>query len=42
MTPHALRHKAAIDIPCVGIDTKLRFDRRDLDRWIDRARREGL
>ena len=42
MTPHALRHKAAVDIPCVRIDTKLRFDRRDLDRYIDRAKREGL
>jgi hypothetical protein len=42
MTPHALRHKAAVDIPCVRIDAKLRFDRRDLDRYIDRAKREGL
>jgi len=42
MTPHALRHKAAVDIPCVRIDTKLRFDRHDLDRYIDRAKREGL
>jgi hypothetical protein len=42
MTPHALRHKAALDIPCVRIDTKLRFDRRDLDRYIDRAKREGV
>jgi hypothetical protein len=42
MTPHALRHKAAIDIPCVRIDAKLRFDRRDLDRYIDRAKREGV
>jgi hypothetical protein len=42
MTPHALRHKAAVEIPCVRIDTKLRFDRRDLDRYIDRAKREGL
>ena len=42
MTPHALRHKAGVDIPCVRIDTKLRFDRRDLDRYIDRAKREGL
>jgi hypothetical protein len=42
MTPHALRHKAAVDIPCVRIDTRLRFDRRDLDRYIDRAKREGL
>lgn len=39
---HALRHKAAVDIPCVRIDTKLRFDRRDLDRYIDRAKREGV
>jgi hypothetical protein len=42
MTPHALRHKAAVDIPCVRIDAKLRFDRRDLDGYIDRAKREGL
>ena len=42
MSPHALRHKAAVDIPCVRIDAKLRFDRRDLDRYIDRAKREGL
>jgi hypothetical protein len=42
MTVHALRHRAGIEIPCVRIDSKLRFDRRDLDRWIDRAKREGL
>jgi hypothetical protein len=42
MTPHSLRHKAAVDIPCVRIDTKLRFDRRDLDRYIDGAKREGI
>jgi hypothetical protein len=42
MTAHALRHKASVDIPCVRIDTKLRFDRRDLDRYIDRAKREGV
>lgn len=42
MTTHALRHKAAIDIPCVRIDSKLRFDRRDLDRYIDQAKREGV
>src|SRR6266404_5244261 len=41
MTCHALRHKAAIEIPCVRIDSKLRFDRRDLDRYIDCAKREG-
>jgi hypothetical protein len=42
MAPHALRHKAGVDIPCVRIDTKLRFDRRDLDRYLDRSKREGL
>jgi hypothetical protein len=42
MSTHALRHKAGREIPCVRIDSKLRFDRRDLDRWIDRARRDGL
>ena len=39
---HALRHKAGVDIPCIRIDGKLRFDRRDLDRCIDRAPREGV
>ena len=38
MTPHALRHKAGVEIPVVRIDNKLRFDRRDLDRYIDRAK----
>jgi hypothetical protein len=42
MTAAALRHKAGIDLPCVKIDAKLRFDRRDLDRLIDRAPREGM
>jgi hypothetical protein len=42
LTCHALRHKAAIEIPCVRIDSKLRFDRRDLDRYIDCAKREGV
>ena len=42
MTTAALRHKAGIDIPVVKIDSKLRFDRRDLDRFIDRAPREGV
>jgi hypothetical protein len=42
MTAAALRHKAGIDLPCVKIDAKLRFDRRDLDRFIDRAPREGV
>ena len=43
MTPGALRHKTACgEIPVVKIDAKLRFDRRDLDRYIDGARREGV
>ena len=42
MTAHALRHKAGIEIPVVRIDNKLRFDRYDLDRYIDRAKREGI
>src|SRR6476660_1452004 len=37
MTEDALRHKAGVDIPCVRIDGKLRFDRRELDRYIDRV-----
>jgi hypothetical protein len=41
MTVYALRHKAGVDIPWVRIDGKLRFDRRELDRWIDQAPREG-
>jgi hypothetical protein len=42
LTAHALRHKAGVDVPCVRIDGKLRFDRRDLDRYIDRAPRQGV
>ncbi len=43
MTENAIREKAcAGDIPCVRIDVKLRFDRRELDRWIDRAPRQGV
>ena len=42
MTEDALRHKAGVDIPCVRIDGKLRFDRRDLDRYIDQAPRQGV
>lgn len=43
MTPAALRAKvSAGDIPRVKIDRVLRFDRRDLDRYIDRAPREGV
>ena len=42
MSEHALRHKASVDVPCTRIDGKLRFDRRDLDRYIDRAPREGV
>ena len=42
LTVHALRHKAGVEIPVVRIDSKLRFDRRDLDRYIDQAKREGI
>jgi hypothetical protein len=42
MSEHALRHKAGVDVPCTRIDGKLRFDRRDLDRYIDRAPRQGV
>jgi len=42
MTAIALRHKAGVDIPVVKIDSKLRFDRRDLDRYIDQAPRDGV
>jgi hypothetical protein len=42
MTPAALRHKAGVEIPVVKIDSKLRFDRRDLDRYIDQAPRDGV
>jgi hypothetical protein len=41
MTPDSLSHKAGVEIPVVRLDRKLRFDRRDLDRFIDRAKREG-
>jgi Helix-turn-helix domain len=43
LTPAALRSKTACgEVPVVKIDSKLRFDRRDLDRFIDRAPREGV
>ena len=42
MTAHALRHKAGVDVPCIRIDGRLRFDRQDLDMCIDRAKREGI
>lgn len=32
MTEDALRHKASAEIPCVRVDGKLRFERRELDR----------
>jgi excisionase family DNA binding protein len=39
----SLRHKTEVgEIPVVRIDSKLRFDRRDLDRYIDRAPRKGV
>jgi hypothetical protein len=42
MTPHALRHKAGVDVPSIRLDGKLRFDKRDLDVCIDRAKRNGV
>lgn len=42
MTDDALRHKAGVDIPCVRIGGKLRFDRRELDRFIDGAPKQGV
>ena len=43
MTENAIREKAsASELPCVRIDGKLRFDKRELDRWIDRAPRQGV
>jgi hypothetical protein len=37
------RQKAATgEIPVVRLDNKLRFDRRELDRLIDQAKREGV
>jgi hypothetical protein len=41
LSAHALRHKASIEVPCVRIDAKLRFDRRILtDRSIALNARE--
>lgn len=40
MTPGALRQRH--DIPRVADSRKLRYDRRDLDHWIDQAPREGV
>jgi excisionase family DNA binding protein len=43
MTTSALRHKIERGlIPTVRMDGKLRFDRLELDRWIDTAKREGV
>lgn len=45
MSPDALRLRAGVDIPCLAGERakrRLRFDKRDLDRWIDRQPREGL
>lgn len=44
MSPDALRLRAGSDIPCLAGERakrRLRFDRRDLDRWVDRQAREG-
>ena len=44
MTPGALTARAGVDIPCLAderLKRRLKFDRRDLDRWIDRQPRDG-
>ena len=43
MTVHALRHKvSAGEIPVLSLDSKNRFDVRDLDRMIDHGKRRGV
>jgi hypothetical protein len=45
MTPAALRMRAGVDVPCLAGERakrRLRFDKRDLDRWIDDQGREGI
>ena len=42
MSEHALRHKAGVDVPCTRIDGKLRFDRRDLDRYSSSTPRRSV
>lgn len=37
-----IRERAGREFPSVRIDRWLRFDRRDLDRYIDRAKREDV
>jgi hypothetical protein len=41
LSAYALRHKAGVEIPVVRLDARLRFDRRDLDRYIDQAKRDA-
>ena len=44
MSCEALKHRAGRDIPCLAGERerrRLRFDRRDLDRWIAKQPREG-
>jgi hypothetical protein len=40
MSVDSLTKKAGLEIPVLRIDRRLRFDRRDLDRYIDQAKRE--
>jgi excisionase family DNA binding protein len=43
MTENAIREKASAgELPYIRIDGRLRFDRREIDRWIDRAPRHGV
>ena len=40
MTANAVREKAsARELPCIRVDGRLRLDRLELDRWIERALR---
>lgn len=39
LTPAALRHKASLgEIPTIRFDKRFRFDRLELDNWIDSHR----
>jgi excisionase family DNA binding protein len=45
MSADTLNRRAGVDIPCLAGERakrRLRFDRRDLDRWIDAQDREGM
>jgi hypothetical protein len=44
MSTDTLNRRAGVDIPCLAGERakrRLRFDRRDLDKFIDQQQREG-